>query len=406
MSAERLSRRRLLGGLGVAAPLAAATFGANEPASASPSSVVSFFGAHQAGIATPPPEHFAMLALDVTTTSAFTLRAALNRCSEAALRLTLGQSLGATANPYVPPVDSGEALDRGPENLTVTIGYGPGLFDHRFGLSTRRPHALHELPAFPGDDLDPALCGGDLLFQFCSDDPQVNFHAAHSIERLLAGVAATKYLHVGFGRTSATASGQETTRNLIGFKDGTDNLQRDTAEEYKVHVWANEGEPSFMHGGTYLVARKIRVHLESWTSTSLDAQEGIIGRFKASGAPLTGTREHDAPNLTAVDITGVHVIPDNAHIRVAGPAANGLHKILRRGFGFVDGVDPRSGHFAAGLHFVCFQRDPHAQFVRIQQNVATNDALANYLMTVGSAVVACPRGLQRGQGWGDQLFGE
>ena len=58
--------------------------------------------------------------------------------------------------PWKVPQDTGEALDLAPGHLTVTIGYGPSLFDERFGLADRRPEALRELPAFVGVDL-----GGD-----------------------------------------------------------------------------------------------------------------------------------------------------------------------------------------------------------------------------------------------------
>ena len=37
--------------------------------------------------------------------------------------------------------------------------------------------ALKELPAFRGDDLDPARSGGDICIQACANDPQVAVHA-------------------------------------------------------------------------------------------------------------------------------------------------------------------------------------------------------------------------------------
>ena len=40
---------------------------------------------------------------------------------------------------------------------TVTIGLGPGAIPQ-----AQRPWGLALLPAFPGDALDPARCGGDL----------------------------------------------------------------------------------------------------------------------------------------------------------------------------------------------------------------------------------------------------
>ena len=57
----------------------------------------------------------------------------------------------------VPPADTGEAVGLSPARLTVTVGFGPTLFDGRFGLAPRRPAAFAALPALPGETLDPAL---------------------------------------------------------------------------------------------------------------------------------------------------------------------------------------------------------------------------------------------------------
>ena len=38
-----------------------------------------------------------------------------------------------------------------------------------------------------------------------------------------------------------------------------------------------------MVGGTYLVARRIRMHIEVWDRTSLVEQETLIGRRKGDG---------------------------------------------------------------------------------------------------------------------------
>lgn len=404
-----ISRRGLLRGVGIAAAGVAVgsvvTSATRDPApGVNLKAVVPFFDAYQAGVATPPPDHFILVSFDVTASDHSALRAMLNQWTDAAEKMSRGESVGYTENPYIAPIDSGEADGLSPASLTFTIGYGASLFDERFGLSTRRPAGLQPIPAFVGDNLNPLESDGDIVVQICSEDPQVNFHAAHTLARLGEGVVGIRYMHIGFGRTSAVTSDQATTRNLIGFKDGTNNLQENRVPNFDRHIWVKSSNPAWMHNGTYLVSRKIRVRLEDWSSNSLDTQEATIGRFKDSGAPLTGTLEHDVPNLKALNPHRNYVIPTSAHIRVAAPSQNGGRVILRRGFGFVDGIDQKTGQIICGLHFVCFQRDPIDQFVSIQQNLATNDSLASYLSHEASVLVACPGGLRPGEQWGSQLF--
>ncbi|MBV8463123.1 MAG: Dyp-type peroxidase, partial [Acidimicrobiales bacterium] len=97
-------------------------------------------------------------------------------------------------------------------------------------------------------------------------------------------------------------------------------------------------------------------------------------------------------------------IPVSAHVRQAAPSRNGGASLLRRGYTYTEGVDPTSGELDAGLFFVCFQRDPTAQFARIQQRLSENDALAAYLVATGSGVFACPAGVTGGRPWGAELL--
>jgi len=365
-----------------------------------------FHGAHQGGIATPEQARMAFAAFDVTGADRGGLAALLASWTVAAERMTQGQVVAGGAGPFSPPGDTGEAVDLPAARLTLTVGFGPSLFDGRFGLGGSRPNALADLPAFAGDAIDPARSGGDLCVQACADDAQVAFHAIHNLARLGLGTVALRYLQLGFGRTASAGGDSATPRNLLGFKDGTDNLVPTDAGAMDRFVWVDgSDDQSWMHGGTYLVARRIRVHLEAWDRSTLGDQERTIGRVKASGAPLGGAHERDAVDLSALDDFGNPRIPDSAHIRAAAPATNRGAAILRRGYSFVDGVDPTTGELDAGLFFICFQRDPSEQFVRIQTRLATQDALASYLDHTGSAVFACPPGPGPDRPWGHGLLG-
>jgi deferrochelatase/peroxidase EfeB len=292
-----------------------------------------------------------------------------------------------------------------PGLLTVTAGFGPSLFDDRFGLAPRRPALLRDLPSLPGDGLDPGRSGGDLAIQACAQDPQVAFHVIRNLARIGRGVVQMRWSQLGFGRTSATSSTQSTPRNLMGFKDGTRNVRGDDAARMREHVWLPAGsDQAWMTGGSYLVARRIRMRIEGWDRAPLADQESVFGRDKVEGAPLTGTRETDVPDYAATAADGTPVISMDAHIRLAAPENNDGRAMLRRGYSFTDGVDPASGELDAGLFFIAFMRDPQV-FVHLQNRLGTLDALNEYIEHVGSALFACPGGV-RGPGdhWGRSLF--
>jgi deferrochelatase/peroxidase EfeB len=396
------TRRGLIAGAGAAA--IGGAFLLREPASPQP---IDFYGEHQAGIATPAQDRLVFAAFDLTLSSAAELRDLLRTWSAAAAAMTRGERAGREpGTPDAPPTDTGEAVGLKPASLTMTFGLGPDVFAaDRFGLESRRPSPLTPIGPLPGDQLDPDRSGGDLCVQACADDPQVAFHAVRNLARIGRGSVVLRWTQLGFGRTSSVTSDQATARNLQGFKDGTNNLHGDDDVAMKRFVWVGDDEPQrWMRGGTYLVARRIRMLIEAWDRASLTDQEATIGRFKQSGAPLTGRHERDSVDLAASGPDGTPVIAANAHIRLAGSDANNGARILRRGYSFTDGTDPRTGELDAGLFFIAFQRDPHKQFATIQRGRGRQDALNEYIKHVGSGLFAVPPGARRGGFVGDGLF--
>jgi deferrochelatase/peroxidase EfeB len=119
---------------------------------------------------------------------------------------------------------------------------------------------------------------------------------------------------------------------------------------------------------------------------------------------LTGTHEHDPVDLTARRTDGTPVVPLDAHVRLAAPSANGGTRILRRGYSFTDGIDPRTGQLDAGLFFICFQRDPHRQFAAIQRRLGATDALNEYIQHTASALFVVPPGIRPGEHVAEALF--
>lgn len=417
-----MTRRRLLGvGAGAAALGAVAGVGGAYAAQRGPAApaagvvpddqVVAFRGEHQAGITTPAQDRMHFVALDVTTKDPAELRDLLKAWTRAAERMTAGAEAApggvVGGGPYGVPEDTGEAYDLDAADLTITIGYGPSLFDDRFGLADRRPEGLRDLPAFVGDDLDPARSGGDLCIQACANDPQVAVHAVRNLVRLGFGVVSVRWSQLGFGRTSSTSRSQTTPRNLFGFKDGTNNVKSEDGTALDEHVWVQPsdvtGGASWLAGGSYLVARRIRMHIEVWDRTTLQEQEQVIGRTKGEGAPLGQKAEFDTLDLDKPGADGKPAIPVDAHVALAHESRlNGI-RLLRRGYNFTDGSDGL-GHLDAGLFFIAFMRDAQRQFVPMQKALAAEDTLNEYIEHTGSAVFACPPGIGPDEHWGQALF--
>ncbi|HVU73015.1 MAG TPA: iron uptake transporter deferrochelatase/peroxidase subunit [Mycobacteriales bacterium] len=404
-----VSRRAFLGGAGAAgAGLVAASCSSSRKSPAAADDVVAFHGANQAGIATPPQDRLAFAAFDVMPgTTRAELATLLRTWTDAAARMTAGLPVvpDDAARPEAPPQDTGEAAGLPAAHLTITIGFGPSLFDDRFGLAHKLPAALARIPALPGDDLDPAISDGDICVQACADDPQVAFHAVRNLRRLAFGTAALRWFQLGFSKTSSTLTGTATPRNLLGFKDGTNNITSDDHAGLAAHVWVGaETDQAWMKGGSYAVTRRIAMRLEAWDRDNLADQENVIGRHKISGAPLGAAAEHDAVPLTAKNADGTAVVPMDAHIRLAAPSENAGLRILRRGYSFTDGTDPDTGELDAGLFFIAYQQDPRKQFVALQRKLGAHDALNEYIQHRSSAVFAVPPGTQPGGFVGEGLF--
>ncbi|MGH3881757.1 MAG: iron uptake transporter deferrochelatase/peroxidase subunit, partial [Actinophytocola sp.] len=396
-------------GVGAAAGVIAdRTLGAEPVANAESTTAVPFHGTRQAGIVTPAQDRMHFVALDVKTTSREELVELLREWTLAAERMTRGLEAfdgGAVGGvPEAAPKDTGEALDLPASALTLTIGFGPSLFDERFGLADLRPEALADLPVFPGDDLDPAQCGGDICLQACANDPQVAVHAIRNLVRIGFGKVVVRWSQLGFGRTASTSTAQATPRNLFGFKDGTRNVKAEETAELEKHVWVQPDDgPSWLAGGTYLVARRIRMHIEIWDRTTLLEQEQIVGRDKGEGAPLGQLKEFDVPDFNVRGEGGLPLIGEIAHVRLASKESLGGVRIMRRGYNFIDGSDG-VGHLDAGLFFVAFMRDAHKQFVPMQNALGGKDEMMEYIEHTGSGLFAVPPGVERGDYWGSGLF--
>jgi deferrochelatase/peroxidase EfeB len=389
----RFSRRALLSAgavaLGTCPFTGASAAPAQNPAGAPESDDTAqrqpFYGRHQPGIVTPRPANGLVAAFDVVATSLDDLERLFRLLTERIAFLMEGGE-APTADPSFPPPDSGILGPViAPDNLTVTVALGSSLFDERFGLAPLRPVHLQRMRRFPNDALDGALCHGDLLLQFSSNTADTNIHALRDIVKNTPDLLILRWKQEGSvpARPAKPGTPPESARNLLGFRDGTANPDAAEAGLMDRLVWvqADSGEPQWAENGTYQVVRLIRNFVERWDRTALSEQEEIMGREKATGAPLGMTQEYDVPDY-ASDPEGKRTGLD-AHIRLANPRRpeTEASRILRRPFNYSNGVT-KAGQLDMGLLFICFQQDLERGFIAVQKRL-NGEPLEEYIKPVG-----------------------
>ncbi|MEV5363626.1 iron uptake transporter deferrochelatase/peroxidase subunit [Streptomyces cellulosae] len=403
-TASGISRRRLLGTAGATGLVLGAAGGAvgyaSAPSGATPltsvgATKVPFHVKHQPGITDPLQSRGHLLAFDLAPGAGRKEAAALlRRWSDTARRLMAGE--------FDAEGDSDVARDAGPSSLTLTFGFGHSFFA-RTGLEKQRPAALDPLPAFSSDRLDRARSDGDLWVQIGADDALVAFHALRAVQKDAGAAARVRWQMNGFNRSPGATARPMTTRNLMGQVDGTRNPKPEEPDfDQRIFV-PEQGEPAWMANGSYVVVRRIRMLLDDWEKLSLTEQEGVIGRRKADGAPLSGGDETTEMDLEKTDAQGNLVVPFNAHARITRPDQNGGAAMLRRPFSYHDGIDA-DGTPDAGLLFVCWQADPLRGFVPVQRKLDRGDALTPFIRHEASGLFAVPGGAAEGEYVGQALL--
>ena len=397
-----VSRRRLLlggaaglgaAGLGVAgvAALGAASTPSASITSSTPvvgATTVPFYGVHQAGIELHPQAHSSYLAFDLAPdVDRDGIRRMLRLITSDAERLTAGQPALADTEPEL-------ALT--PARLTVTVGFGPGLVDR---VDPRaRPQWLAPLPGFSIDRLEPRWSGGDLLLEVAADDPMSIAHAVRMLVKDIRRYAHPRWRQDGFRNAAGSTPAGTTQRNLFGQLDGTAN-PAPGSESFARVVWRTSADPGWLAGGTSYVLRRIAMNLDTWDELDRGSREQAVGRRLDTGAPLSGSREFDVPDLEARTPAGLPAISAVSHVARAR-SADGAPQIMRRGYNY---DLTAAGGTDAGLLFGSLQADPVAQFVPIQQRLADVDLLNLWTTPIGSAVFAVPPGCQSGGYIGETL---
>ena len=410
-----ITRRGLItGGLGAAAAaavvgaggvLSGCTTGSADGSTVDLTSSIPFYDQkHPAGIHTPHHQrHVTFLTFDMAEgTTKDDLKQLLATWSAAAATMMQGKTLGKIEGNHGHGMtkENGEALDLGPSSLSITFGFGPSLFDERFGLEEFKPKQLEPLPRIVSDPVDIKNVDADFSIQICADDKQVIFHALRHLARLARPTANIRFSQSGFMPTTATTEkNPPAPRNLFGFKDGTRNVSSD--EDFEEFVWLNNADQAWMEGGTYQVFRRMYMDIETWDADDIADQQTIFGRFKESGAPLTGTHEYDDPDYDAVDENGEKVIAWNSHGALLSYENNGF-RILRRPFNYADGFTETGKHDAGFAFF--FSMNDMEHWIELRQKMGKHDLMNEYVRDTHSGIWAIPKAPAKGHFIGEEFF--
>ncbi len=381
-----------------------------------------FWGEHQGGVVT-KPQHFIYFAVfDLTTTKREDVVRLLKAWTAASARMTQGETAqplegglqlavppaplaGEDADeapdPSKTPADSGEALEMPAARLTITFGFGSGLFvkdgKDRFGLASRRPEALVDMPKFGAiDQISETNSGGDIAIQACAEDPQIAFHAVRQLARIAQGIAQIRWVQTGYRPVKGD-------RHLLGFSAEEKNPTMNAPQAQT--VWVGTEGAEWMRGGSYVVVRRIRFALEHWDSMPQLYQEQAIGETKHHARLADSASPSSPPENSIVEEHPA------GHLSVV---AQGRDAMLRRSYSYNDGVNfiserwpPwRQGvEYDAGMFFICFQHDPRTGFIAVFDEMAKRDFKLNQFWThVASGLFAVPRGANQGEYIGQSLF--
>lgn len=356
-----------------------------------------------AGILNRPPAHALVVALSLTVTNPAAVRSALDRLREVQQRELRSDLDEVGADKSVPPAETGEldfadGYDRA--FLTITIGLGKRVFDLLGLPADKHPQDLTEIPWNALGDQPQVPANGDVLVQVCSGSLYINEHALRRIQEELSDVLSLTWVVQGHQRYNSRQGrvSRKEGRALIGFHDGTSNLDPRHSDEDAQLVFVDPGrvpeyptlpapgdpnpyggpqgpgfpadlraapssEPEWTKQGTYCTVRASAIDTERWDRESLETQEATVGRFKVSGASRDlddDPRQVDAEPAFASNPADERVAV-HAHVRKTNPrtAQDLPRRIFRRGYPLIDSTVQG---LQRGLVFICFGRTISTQF--------------------------------------------
>ena len=163
----------------------------------------------------------------------------------------------------------------------------------RYGLQKLKPTRLIAMEQFPNDALDAHNCHGDVVLQFCSNTAETNIHALRDILRHTPDLLALRWKIDGFLPPHTIKKlGKETVRNLLGFKDGTANLDASDEKLMNEIVWTRaERGRTDLDGWRNLSGRPCHSHFRGALGSRRPDRPGTDHRSGKGGRRAAHLRE-------------------------------------------------------------------------------------------------------------------
>lgn len=374
----------------------------------------------QTGITNRPPDHALFLALNITGADAAVARETVEFLRELVrkeLRSDLDETTPVSPKDQ-PSAETGELdFDDDYERyfLTINVAFAKSAYE-KLGVPTEeQPQDLIPIPWVELGDAPAKPDNGDILLQICSDSIYITEHVQRRIEEELGDRIAVAWVVAGAQRHTSRSGrvSRKEGRALIGFRDGTSNLNPRHVDTDKKLVFVHPGavgsypprvpnippgqpnpygggpqppnfppdlrtppsrEPDWTKNGTYVTARASVINTADWDRRSLGEQERTIGRWKVSGAGLDKPDDPSAPPADpdfSADATGAST-PLDSHVRKVNPRGgpeDDARRIFRRGYPL---ILPNVEGTQRGLVFIAFGRTITTQFEFITRAWTTN----------------------------------
>ncbi len=363
---------------------------------------------HPAGIAFPNTVQrvCAFLQYDMNEgTSAKDLQLLLARWSAAAATMMAGKTIG-TIRPDVAaaaPKDNAIAAELPTSNLTIAFGFGPTLFDSRFGLEKFKPANFTELPRITGDRFEASEQGSDFGIWIRCDDTQVTLHAIRQLQRIAYRTAKMKHVHNGYLSIKQHEGEDEIHRSIHGFQTGITGVG--TERQYNDFVWVSSEhtDQEWFQGGTYMVYRDTFFEMDTWDIDDIGDQELLMGRRKDTGAPLSNPdgKATDPFDFNAKDEDGNYLVDPNAHCRLVSEEYLGF-KVYMGGYDYYNGLTDR-GTTDAGFINMSFVNKVE-NYIEMRDQLGKHDLANEYYFDQKSGLYAVPHAPKTGHYIGEEFF--